>query len=77
VEVSSIEFSKGRAIDSFLVDNNYSVILCIGDDTTDESMFKLPQKNLIKVKVGSGDTNATYRIANADQVLDFLNRISN
>ena len=36
----------------------YDLVLCGGDDLTDESMFALDQENLLSIKVGDGQTQA-------------------
>jgi len=76
VEVSSIDVGKGRVVESKMRENNYELALCVGDDTTDENMFKVPCDNLIKVKIGYGDTNAQYRWAKPAHVLEFLEGVS-
>lgn len=62
VEVSASHISKGAAITTLVDKANYDLILCAGDDATDETMFRLDLKNLITIKVGPGDTAADYRI---------------
>jgi len=76
VEVSSIEVNKGQIVKEFLQDKEYTAALCVGDDSTDETMFRIPNKLLTKIKVGDGDTAATYRWPNVRYVLEFLSQIS-
>jgi len=75
VEVSSIETNKGQIVNDFLQKHEYTAALCVGDDSTDETMFRLQNKLLIKIKVGDGDTQAAYRWSSHHTALDFLNCI--
>eukprot|EP01124_Arcella_intermedia_P020027 TRINITY_DN2743_c0_g2_i1.p1 TRINITY_DN2743_c0_g2~~TRINITY_DN2743_c0_g2_i1.p1 ORF type:complete len:739 (+),score=73.18 TRINITY_DN2743_c0_g2_i1:78-2294(+) len=75
VEVSSIEINKGQIIKSFLHNDQYSAAVCIGDDITDETMFRLPFPELVKIKIGEGDTAACYRWPKYERVLEFLEQI--
>jgi len=76
VEVSSMEINKGQIVKNFLEKNDYTAALCAGDDSTDETMFRIQDKKLMKVKVGDGDTAAAYRWSNVLQMLEFLSLIS-
>jgi len=76
VEVSSMEINKGQIVKSFLEKNQYTAALCAGDDSTDETMFRIQDKKLFKVKVGDGDTAATHRWPNVMQMLEFLGLIA-
>jgi len=76
VEVSSIEINKGQIVRDFLQNNEYSTAICVGDDSTDETMFRVQNKILTKVKIGAGDTAATYRWPNVNYTLEFLNAIN-
>ena len=62
VEVSSVVVSKGNALRLFSAGEPYDLVICAGDDQTDESMFQADVDNLFSIKVGSGDTAARYRV---------------
>ena len=66
VEVSSMQVSKGAAIERLVRDNDYDLIFCVGDDQTDETMFRVEDKRLISVKVGPGETRAQLRVKSPD-----------
>jgi len=72
VEISSIEINKGQIVKEVLQGNGYSTALCAGDDSTDETMFRVPNKILIKIKVGDGDTTATHRWPTVGHAIEFL-----
>ena len=75
VEVSSIHVSKGAALEKFVRENNYDFVLCAGDDQTDEGMFRIERKGLLKIKVGEGDTHADYRISGPGHFRQLLLRL--
>lgn len=49
--------------------------LCIGDDTTDEDMFKVLEAKAYTIKIGNGSTAAGYNISGQEEVLPFLNKL--
>ena len=63
VEVSSLQVSKGAAVDYLLGLWKTEVAFAAGDDQTDETMFALTPEELdyYTVKVGGGSTRAGYR----------------
>ena len=63
VEITSTHINKGAAISRVLEETSYDLIVVAGDDTTDESMFRLDLTNLISIKVGHTDTQAQHRVA--------------
>lgn len=75
VEVRNTAINKGVAVHDILAGKHYGFILCIGDDTTDEDMFKALPKNGISVKVGPKDTAAKYYVKDQREVLNLLKRI--
>ncbi len=72
VEVAAASINKGAAVSRVLEERSYAVILCAGDDTTDESMFRLDLPNMVSIKIGRGDTQATYRLASPAALRSFL-----
>ena len=53
----------------------YDLIISIGDDVTDENMFKYLPKNSITIKVGKKITKAKYYLDNVTNVRKLLNKI--
>jgi trehalose 6-phosphate synthase/phosphatase len=72
VEVAAAQISKGAAVMSIINGHNYDVIVCAGDDVTDESMFRLEIPNLLTIKVGAAETVAKIRIYSPAQFRRFL-----
>ena len=47
-------------------------ILCMGDDTTDEDMFRTLERLAVTIKVGNAASSAKYNLMSQDGVLPFL-----
>jgi trehalose 6-phosphate synthase/phosphatase len=47
-------------------------ILCMGDDTTDEDMFRTLERQAVTIKVGSAASSAKYNLMSQEEVLPFL-----
>ncbi|MBA2761625.1 MAG: bifunctional alpha,alpha-trehalose-phosphate synthase (UDP-forming)/trehalose-phosphatase [Segetibacter sp.] len=54
---------------------NPEFTLCIGDDTTDEDMFKSLEKKAYTIKIGNDATAANYNIPTQADVLPFLEQV--
>ena len=76
VEVVSSRTNKGEAVRQDLLGKDYRLVVCAGDDRTDESMFELDGSDrLLSVKVGEGATRARYRVAGPAAFREFLRRV--
>lgn len=76
VEVSSQHVSKGMAVARFMNENKYDLMLCAGDDRTDETMLYFEDDNVITVKIGDKDTDAAYRVSSPQSFRRFLAAIN-
>ncbi|MES2003387.1 MAG: bifunctional alpha,alpha-trehalose-phosphate synthase (UDP-forming)/trehalose-phosphatase [Bacteroidota bacterium] len=72
IEIKSTEVNKGKAIAGYLEDNRYDFILAIGDDATDEDMFRAIGEKGISVKVGSNRTAAYFCLDTIDDAKALL-----
>ena len=72
IEVKNVEINKGRAALSWLHDNHFDFVMAIGDDHTDEDIFKALPENAITIKVGSQVSAARYYLRNFQEVRQFL-----
>jgi trehalose 6-phosphate synthase/phosphatase len=72
VEASPAGISKGAAVKRLIDQESYDLILCAGDDQTDESMLQLHGRNLITIKVGAGMGQAQYRLLTPADFRKFL-----
>jgi trehalose 6-phosphate phosphatase len=78
VEAKAVGGSKGAAIADFLRESPFSGRQAVfaGDDITDEDAFVLVNaKDGISIKVGPGDTNATYRAEDTGEFLAWLRQL--
>ena len=75
VEIKTIGINKGAAAKQFLSKHDADVILAIGDDWTDEFLFKELPQDAITIKVGADNTIARYYIDNYIEVRKFLQTI--
>lgn len=76
VEVKSAACSKGSVIGQMLKNRTYGFILAMGDDTTDEDMFRALPTDAITVKVGKVSEDARYALTRQGEVLPFLRNLS-
>ncbi|HEX9513626.1 MAG TPA: bifunctional alpha,alpha-trehalose-phosphate synthase (UDP-forming)/trehalose-phosphatase [Puia sp.] len=76
VEVRIAGFDKGAASLKIVNEVDPDFVLCIGDDTTDEDMFKALAGEAYTIKVTNGASAAQYTILSQQQVLPLLNQIS-
>ena len=75
VEVKSSLINKGKAALRFITRNNYDFIMAIGDDMTDEDMFKVMPLNAVTIKVGSNASAAGYYLRSTTEVRAFLHEL--
>jgi trehalose 6-phosphate synthase/phosphatase len=72
LEVKSLLYDKGTAGFSLISKENYDFILAIGDDRTDEDLFKIIPESGISIKVGSEPSKALYNIKDQAQIYEIL-----
>jgi trehalose 6-phosphate synthase/phosphatase len=74
IEVRNKGVNKGIAAEKFIGQNNYDFILCIGDDKTDEDMFKTLANtdHAYTIKVGYHKSYAKFNLYGTDQVYELL-----
>lgn len=75
VEIRPYGFNKGSEIERRIKQKDYDFILAIGDDTTDEDMFRSLPINGISIKVGNFSPIAKYRIPLQSAVIPFFNKL--
>jgi trehalose 6-phosphate synthase/phosphatase len=77
LEILSNNTSKGIAALHLLSGGHYDFVLAVGDDKTDEDMFRVLAGNpaCYSLKVGSGPTHARHYIENVDAVISLLEKL--
>jgi trehalose 6-phosphate phosphatase len=78
VEAKAVGGNKGAAIADYLNEKPFAGRRAVfaGDDVTDEDAFILVNaRDGISIKVGPGETNATYRAAGTDEFLAWLRQL--
>jgi len=76
VEIRLTGVDKGITAHRIVADFNPDFVLCMGDDTTDEDMFKALENKGYTIKIGNGNTAAQYSLLAQDAVLPLLQHIS-
>lgn len=76
IEVTAASINKGNAVRNLMRQKDYDFILAIGDDTTDEFMFRQLPSQAISIKVGTAESAAKYRLKDFKQVRFFLYALS-
>ncbi|STY29648.1 Trehalose-phosphate synthase [Legionella wadsworthii] len=76
IELRHANLNKGNATLYFILKSHYDFIMAIGDDVTDEDMFKVLPETAYSIKVGIGASHAKYHLKNHNQVVDLLNLLS-
>ena len=76
VEIKSPEFTKGSEVQRLLSKDSYDFILAMGDDTTDEDMFRALPPTAVTVKVGAVSDNARYNLPRQSGVVKLISDIS-
>ncbi len=77
VEIRNIDINKGTAVQDFISDNNYDFILSIGDDWTDEDMFKVLPDYAYSIKVGMIKSYSRFNVYSYNDVRKLLKSIIN
>ena len=62
IEIKNSGINKGRAATHFITKRNYDFIIAMGDDVTDEDMFKSLPKNAYTIRIGFEISSAKYNL---------------
>ena len=74
LEVRTVGVDKGATATNMLSNIAPDFILCIGDDATDEDMFRILRDKGYTIKIGRGNTAAQYTILSQKEVFPFLKK---
>lgn len=75
IEVKNGGINKGSAAMHVLGNKQYDEIIAIGDDWTDEYMFRYLPKKSITIKRGSSNSNAIYKVDTVKAVRKLLSQL--
>ncbi|MBA4144213.1 MAG: bifunctional alpha,alpha-trehalose-phosphate synthase (UDP-forming)/trehalose-phosphatase [Cytophaga sp.] len=77
IEARVAGIDKGVAARKIVDENESDFILAIGDDKTDEDMFRSLEKQAITIKVGPGHSLAHYSVTSPNEVIALLHELTN
>jgi trehalose 6-phosphate synthase/phosphatase len=72
VEIKNMEVNKGKSAQQYLLREPYDFVMAIGDDNTDEDMFKAMKEDAITIKVNSNISAARFYLRDVKEVREFL-----
>jgi trehalose 6-phosphate synthase/phosphatase len=72
VEIRHAGVDKGSAALQWLARNDYDFILAVGDDATDEDLFRAVPASAVTIRVGIAGTLARYNLRNSAEVIALL-----
>ena len=75
VEVRNAGVNKGIAALFWLQRKPYDFVLAIGDDWTDEDLFRVLPESAYTIKVGMSQSHARFNVHNHLDVINVLNRL--
>ena len=75
VEVQPRGIDKGASVDSWFDVGSYDFVLAMGDDVTDEDLFRALPSAAFTIKVGSGQTEASERLPDPVAVRTLLGKL--
>ncbi|MCP5495099.1 MAG: bifunctional alpha,alpha-trehalose-phosphate synthase (UDP-forming)/trehalose-phosphatase [Leptospiraceae bacterium] len=76
IEVRSASVNKGNAIVNYLGKKEYDFILTMGDDWTDEDMFRVLPEEAYSIKVGIIPSLGKYNVHTYNEIVELLNELS-
>jgi trehalose 6-phosphate synthase/phosphatase len=72
LEIKNVEVNKGKAALMLVEWTDYDFIIALGDDYTDEDVFKCLPDNAVTIKVGSNVSAAKFYLRNPAEVRELL-----
>ena len=75
VEIKINGYDKGTAAAQFMESEDYDFVLAIGDDSTDEELFKALPEESYSIKVGLVQSNAKYNLTHQYEVNELIDRL--
>lgn len=76
IEIKNIEVNKGKIAYTWLENEHYDYIMALGDDHTDEDMFKAMPEDAFTIKIGSNISAARYYLRDYREVRRLLRSLT-
>lgn len=76
IEVKNAEINKGKAVAAWVQEHQPDMMIAIGDDYTDEDIFKSLPEDAVTIKVGSNISVAKYFLHSYRDVRRFLGALA-
>jgi trehalose 6-phosphate synthase/phosphatase len=76
IEVRNSGMTKGDAGSYWISENEYDFILGIGDDWTDEDLFKVLPETAYSIKVGAAQSQAKHSLPGSSEVQSLLGELA-
>jgi trehalose 6-phosphate synthase/phosphatase len=76
VEIRRAGVDKGAAALEWMRKDNYDFVLGIGDDTTDEDLFRALPESAVSIRVGIAGTHAQHNVRSTAEVIDLLHSLA-
>ncbi len=75
IEVRVAGIDKGAAALKLLEEAQYDFVMAVGDDKTDEDMFRALNDRGVTIKVGRGQSVANFSVKSQQEVIRFLEQL--
>ncbi len=75
VEIKNAGVNKGKSTQHWLNERDWDFMLALGDDHTDEDIFRALPKEAVTIKVGLLPSEARYNLLSVAEVRKFLKRL--
>jgi len=72
LEIKSILYDKGTIATRIINSSDFNFILALGDDSTDEDLFKAIPESGFSIKIGCKPTNARFNLRDQSQIVEIL-----
>jgi trehalose 6-phosphate synthase/phosphatase len=76
VEIRNTGINKGAAAGFWIAKKSYDFIAALGDDTTDEDLFRILPDFAYSIKIGSGKSTAKFNLLYPSDALQLLNELA-
>ncbi|HEX2958457.1 MAG TPA: trehalose-phosphatase, partial [Chitinispirillaceae bacterium] len=76
IEIKSMTYNKGTVAAEFLQQSSADFVIAMGDDKTDEDLFKAMPPHAFTIKIGAGLSVAQYNLSKQRQIYDLFQELA-